>query len=218
MRSVSRERRWLTRSLQVLARRSRSCSAPRQAEPTADALPAGSPSALMMEALEAAVAAARDGSDHTGAALEQIRACLCVHHYSKPASMVMDLQACLTHEMVDETQQLWWVRRVLQECALRDLPVPDLYGRRDAAALTRTSPAKEASPASPTDDQLDTWTTALEASDLPDAVLPETLDTPCSAQLRIQVKHEQDGGGWQRGRHGGKSEERAPDEHSSTAT
>ncbi len=96
-----------------------------QAALAADTLPAGSPSALMMEALEAAAEAAQGWwSDRTGAALAQVRACLCTHYYSKPASMVMHLQECLEHEQVEGTQQLWWVRQVLRECALRDLPVP----------------------------------------------------------------------------------------------
>ncbi len=88
----------------------------------------------------------------------------------------------------------------------------------DATAPTQTAPAKEAPPTSPTVGQLETRTTAPEAPDLPDAALQETLATSRPAQLRIQVKHEQDGGGWQRGRHRGESEVREPEENSSTAT
>ncbi len=98
-------------------------------------------SALMMEAVESAAEAAPGWwSDHTGAALAQVRARLCAHHYSLPASMVMHLQERLEHEKVDETQQLWWVRRVLRECALRDLPVPPDHWLSIWMPAARTAP------------------------------------------------------------------------------
>ena len=157
--------------------------------------------AFMMEAVDSAAAAAPGWwSNHAGAALAQVRARLCAHHYSQPASMVMHLQECLERGKVDEAQQLWWVRRVLRECALRDLSVPPAdwlriwmpaaptipgtcswsHACNTAACCEQKAPGQIAH-------------AALRAFNLPDAAPP---------------KHEQDGGGNKRG-----EPDEEPDEH-----